>query len=188
MADLNVNSMANAAGTGAVNFPFGATGISGGGGGGGAQWNQVAGIAPEAAEENSEKVYQFVTGQLQKLCLFYRVPTTYNAGQQIFLRALAYINATSTQFKMQLTSYLIRPGTDAVSSVANSLVQAQEQTIVSPANTPYLLTLALTNASGQINAIAVTAGDLIRIELQRVDATSENANDVKFIPSTSEIT
>lgn len=187
MADMNVDTIANAAGTGAPSFPYGALGVGGGGGSGGGQWFQPAGTSPQAVEENNERVFSFETALQQKVCLFYRVPSSYVEGAAITLRFYAYINATSGQFKFQTTAYLVKPGVDAVSSTTNSQQGVFEQNLAAPAETPYLVELAITDVDGEINNVAVAQGDIIRIELQRVDAGTENTADVKFVPSTSEV-
>jgi hypothetical protein len=46
----------------------------------------------------------------------------------------------------------------------------------------------LTNSTGLINSVAVSAGDLVKIKLQRVSTSgTDDTNDVRFLPNTAEL-
>jgi hypothetical protein len=160
----------------------------GAGGGGGAQWNQTAGVAPLAAEENGEQVYLYEQGISQTLTLWLKVPQGYIAGRQIKMYLSAYSPSSSNNWEMRVTSYLVRKNNDAVTSVANSRVEDTGDILNTVANQYRELTFNLTDGAGAINSLGVSPGDLIRLELTRIAPTgSEDTADVRFIPSSTEV-
>jgi len=162
---------------------------SGGGGGGGLRWNPVDGLAPINGEENGELVYFFEPSLGNKLVVWLKVPQSYPGGQPISMYHSLYSPATANNFKMQTASYLVRKNTDATTSTVNSHVDNTGDITNTVANQYREFSTEITDSAGEINSIAVSAGDLIRVELSRIAATgSEDTEDARFVPSSTEVT
>lgn len=162
---------------------------SGGGGGTGANWYAPAGTGPVAAEENGQSVYLYPDAVDQELHLWLSVPDSYIAGNQITMSIAAYSPSTSNAYVMASTSYLVRAGTDAASTSANSQAGTATFTNGSPANLLTRGTLSITSGSGQINSIAVAAGDMIHIVLSRNYSSGSDTDtaDVRFVPGSTSV-
>lgn len=169
---------------GGTTIPIG----SGGGGGGGANWYPEPGNAPVESVENGEKVWLFEQGLGQKLTLWVKVPQGYLAGSQIKMYLGAYSPSSSDQWKLQTVTTLIRKNNDAVTSVANQLTANTGDITNTVANQYRELLVNLTSAIGQVNSVGVSPGDLLKIELTRiVPGGTEDTNDVRFLPSSTEV-
>jgi len=178
---------------GDVRFVRTSTGITplgsgGGGGGGGANWQPVGGVGPVEDFEYDEKVWLFEQGALQKLTLWVRVPSSYIAGRQIKMKSMFYSPGTSDDWKMQCIATLIRKNNDAITSVSNQNTANSGDITQSVANRVVEASIDLSSSLGAINSVAVSAGDLIKIELGRIAPTgSEDSSDLRFIPSSTEV-
>jgi len=149
--------------------------LGGGGGGGALQWIEAA-LAPIASVENEAQVYNFEAAGTQYLYADIRVPTTYLAGRQIKMKMTYYTPDTSGTALLTALATLIITGTDAIDSVTNQRTSSNSAATVSgAANLLRSAEFDLTDASGAVNSVAVTGGDLIRIRLTRGTdtATSE---------------
>lgn len=158
---------------------------SSGGGGGSINWFVDEAAAAEETVEFSEQIYKFAAGLAQVLRCNIKVPTNYQVGKQIKMKLGLYSPSTSNSFEMQTTAYLIRAGTDAYSSTTNSNVNAQVTTNT-VANLFNSVTFTLTDASGQVNSVAVSGGDVLKVVLTR-NADSDTA-DVRMVPGATEVT
>ncbi len=162
--------------------------VGSGGGGSSLNWIEDA-LAPVASSEYGQRVYAFADGETQYLYAAVRVPSTYTAGGQINLRGLFYGNAAANTVLMQTVATLIRTGTDAVSSTTNQRTSTNSAiTLATTANRPNAFVCDLTSSTGQINSVAVSAGDLILIRLTRDTATDTATVDAMFPPYSSEVT
>jgi len=161
--------------------------IAGAGGGGGSiLWGAPDGNAPLFEEEFSNNVWKFIDGGSQELWAIIKVPQTYS-GAQIKLFVEAYSSSTSNTWKLEATAYLVRSGTDAANSTTNS--HASTNSNVTNDATQYksnAVELDLTDADGEINSIAVSAGDSIRVKLTRASGTTDTA-DVRLIDGAAEL-
>lgn len=148
-------------------------------------WNP-GDVAPVEDVENAEKVWLFeqASAGTQKLVMFLKVPQSYVAGEQIKLWINLYSPSTSNTILLKSTAYLVRENTDAVSSTTNSHVSTNAALTNASANRLREASLDVTNASGQVNSVAVSAGDLLRVELYR--GTDTDTADIRFIPSATE--
>lgn len=170
--------------TGSALSPVG----GGGGGGGGMVWHPVEGAAPLAVEENGELVYQFESTSTNKIRVWMKVPSTYVAGNQIKMRLGYYNNDTSGTNLLQTTASLVRKNTDSVNAFSTNQ-RASTNAAASTPGTAYVYQEAiadLTSATGTINSVAVSAGDLILVELYR--GTDSSGGVIRFIPSSTEPT
>lgn len=145
----------------------------GGGGGGSLAWVEDVN-SPIAAIENQNQVYLYSNALGQQLYALIRVPNGYTAGSQVRLRTTFYSAGTSNTVLMRTQSTLIRTGTDAITSTTNQRTSTNTAVTLTAGtvNIPQALVLDLTDASGQINAVAIAAGDLIKIRLYRDTDTS----------------
>ena len=154
---------------------------------GGLVWLEDAN-APTSAVDNLFSVYQFSAGLGQQLYAVIRIPNGYTAGTQIFLRSDWYSNDTSGTALISSEATLIRAGTDLISSTTNQRTSTNTAVTMSGAtqNIPQALALDLTSATGQINAVAVAAGDLIKIRFFR--GTDTGASDLSVPVQAMEVT
>jgi len=164
--------------------------LSGGGGGGSLQWLE-ADISPLPAIENQMRVYLYsaASSPLQYLDAAIRIPTRYQMGKQIQLRMPFYSPDSSGNVLLQTISYLIRSGTDPVSSTTNSRTSTNSAVTLSSGtvNKPQAVVFDLTSATGQINAVSVSAGDVIRFRLYR-NASDTATSDVRAMVLAAELT
>lgn len=161
---------------------------SGGGGGGGANWQPVSGAAPTEDYEYDEKVWKYEQGAAQALTLWVRVPSSYISGRPVTMKFGAYSPSSADQWKMQLLSTLVRKNNDAISSVANQNTDDSGDITNTVAERLIECSILLSSALGTINGVAISAGDLIKVELERIAPSgAEDAADVRFIPSSTEV-
>jgi hypothetical protein len=161
---------------------------SGGGGGGGAlAWIEDA-DSPEPITENHDRVYSFLAGETQQVYALIRVPASYGAGSpiKVLLTTLSPDSSGTVLISAQAT--LIRPGTDLITSTTNQRTTSNTAATQSgaTANKPQALTLDISDSTGQINAVAVSAGDLIRVRLYR--GTDTATSNVKVPVYGAEVT
>lgn len=162
----------------------GTASISSGGTGG--DWIPREGSAPIEAYENNQKIWLFNSGVVQNMDLFVRVPKTYVAGVQILMYIGIYSPSTLNTIQMRTLATLIRTGTDAIDDTTNTRTSINSAlTNSSPANKLRETILDLTSTSGQINGVSVSAGDIIKIILQRPGDT--DTADLRFIPNSTEV-
>lgn len=182
----------NTSGTGLANYSASALGsvtVSVGGaanGTGGGTWYDGNANAPEAVSENGEKVFLFSAGESQKLTWFVKVPQAYVAGQPIKMYINGYSPSSSNTFLLQTTSYLIRKNTDAIDSVTNSRVSTNSAVTNTVANQSREIIMDLSSSIGAINSVAISPGDLIRVDLTR--GSDSDTAAIRFVPSSTEVT
>lgn len=160
--------------------------LGGGGAGGGLRWNPVLGSAPIEAEENGDQVFLFELGLSQNMVVFLKIPGSYAAGSPIKMKLAHYSPDTSGTGLISTTSYLIRENVDAVSSTTNSKASANTVVTNTVADQYREIEVELSDAVGELNSVAVSAGDLIRVELTR--GSDSGVSDIRFIPSATEVT
>ena len=101
------------------------------------------------------------------------MPETYSAGSQIKLFLHRYSTDTTNTVLLAANTYLVRTGTDAMDSVVNAHPSANAATALpGTAKIPQKIEIPLTSLTGTVNGVAVSAGDLLRIELSRGTDTS----------------
>lgn len=168
---------------------FGSGGGGGGGGGGSfVLWHPIDGNAPLKVEENSEETYQFSSGLGQQLRGTLKVPTSYIAGNPIKVKLAEYSPDTTGTVLLSCTSNLIRASApDAVSSTTNSRTSTNTVvTLGSPASAYHEVVCDVSSATGTINSVAVSPGDILSIYVTRGSDTG--ASDLRMIPSATEVT
>lgn len=126
---------------------------------------------------------------VQEIYVVVNVPPTYVAGSQIFLKQgkffCADVSPSTVQF--QAVSALINAST-VLGTYSNTYTSTNAAVTLSA--TTNLITsignIDLTNASGQINAVAVQAGDKIRVKLYRL--ASGSTQDARLLLDSLELT
>lgn len=152
----------------------------GGGGGGGITWIESSKSPAPQFEDNFLK-YLFDAGDAQELYCVIKVPSSYAAGSQIFLKTQTVSGDSSGTVLMSSVSTLIRTGTDAITSTTNqrtSTNAAATQT-GGTATKPQALSLDITGTDGTINSVAVSPGDLILVKFFR---GTDTATQVVKVP------
>lgn len=161
---------------------------SGGGGGGGANWQPVDGLAPIEGLEYGEKTLQFDQGAGQAVNLMIKVPASYVAGSPIKMRVSHFSPSNANNFKFQTLATLIRNNVDAITTTTNQRTSTNGDVLNTLANKLVQVEYDLTSTSGQINAVNVSAGDLILVRLSRVAPSgAEDTDIVRAIPSSTEV-
>jgi hypothetical protein len=161
-------------------------GGSGGGGGGSLRWVE-GGNAPLRNFANEIETYDFGAGLAQALYTTVKVPESYVAGVPIKMRILAYNPDTSGNILLQSVATLIRKEVDEITSTTNQRTSTNSAITMSAANDnePQEIELDLTDSGGDINAVAVSPGDLIKVKIQR--ATDTATSDVSLIQDATEL-
>lgn len=150
--------------------------LGGGGGGSGILWVQDT-DAPVSLIENNQELFVFGDGLSQYLYALLKVPASYVAGTQIKMYLPWYASSSTNTILMQSLSTLVRSGVDAISTTTNQRTSTNAA-VANIVDTPQIATLDITDSSGQINSVAVSANDLIKVRLQR--GTGSNTNDAKI--------
>lgn len=163
--------------------PTWATG-AGGGGGGSIKWTVDGPLAPIVKTEFNNEVYVFENDVSQYIYCTVKVPETYVAGNQIFMYVSHYHQASSaTQLLTALTTLL--PHGTAFDDITNQ--HTSTNSAVAGGNKVLIKAeIDLTDASGEINSVAVSPGDLLVVRLGRGGDTS--SDDISMIPSSTEVT
>lgn len=143
------------------------------------------GGSPIEVESGGLIYFEFADEESEILWAFLKVPSSYQAGQQLKLKMTVESDeAGSNQLIMRSQSYLVRQGTDAMASVANSHVDTASYSPGAVAATE--LELDLTDPSGDINSVAVSAGDIIKIAISKpTDTSTENIRMFKSLVEVS---
>lgn len=162
---------------------------SGGGGMGGfpVKWAADVG-APLPLQENFLSTYEFEATLGQVLYAVYKVPASYVAATALSMRFQWYSAGTSGNVLFKTTATLIRAATDAVTSTTNQRVSTNSAVTLGAGtvNEPQTVAADITSSTGQINSVAVSAGDLIIIKLER-DATDTATATAKLIADSAEV-
>lgn len=159
--------------------------LGGGGGGGGIIWRALSGSAPVTSEEFGDEVYLFGAGLAQELYTTISVPQSYVAGTQILLYIAGYSPSASNTILMRGQATLIRNATDAIDSTTNQRTTTNSALTNTVAKQARTFTLDLTDSSGQINSVAVSPGDKIKVRLYR-DTDTDTA-DLRILANATDI-
>jgi hypothetical protein len=161
--------------------------VGSGGGAGALQWIEGAN-SPIAAVEVDQQVYQYQAAAAQELFTNIRVPSGYVAGSQIKMKVLFLSADSSGTAGLKTVSTLIRPTTDLITSTTNQRTSTNSALTLSGGTVeiPQAIVLDLTDSSGQINGVAVSAGDLVKVKLYRDTDTA--TSDIRALPYNAEVT
>lgn len=161
-----------------------------GGGAGSIQWIEAAN-APIQGLESFFRTFEYEAGLGQSLYAAIKVPASYVAGSPIKLLSQFVSADSSGNVLMQTVATLIRQGTDAISSTTNQRTSTNAAVSLSggTVDIPQAVTFDLTSTIGQINAVAVSPGDIILVEFKRGTDTATSkarvpvfAGELTFTP------
>ncbi len=136
------------------------------------------------------KAFTFSQGAAQRIIAAIQVPDKYVAGSKLDLTWGWWAKATSGNVDWDVSVSLVRVGTDAVASPgATSSPSVGAVTLDSPSGEYRQTTATIIDTSGQIGGVAVTAGSLVIVVIQRastdtatVDAyIAQNSIQKKFV-------
>lgn len=150
--------------------------IGGGGGGGGTtlRWYQPDSLAPtKYVQTNGIEIYSFSNTDDQIIFCKFTVPEGYAASSQIFLKNGKVFSSINTgNFLFSATTYIFKANIDATSTPTGYASTNTQQAIDGTANEIVTISnIDLTNASGEINSVAVAPGDTLLIKLVRSAST-----------------
>lgn len=142
------------------------------------EWRESASSTPTPITEYGISVYGYAAKLGQAVVAVLQVPSTYVAGSPIKLVNRVYSADSSGTLQFQTVSTLIRSGTDAISSTTNQRTSTNSAITLAAGtvNIPQAVTYDITDTTGHINSVSVSAGDLIIINLKR--GTSDTATSV----------
>jgi hypothetical protein len=158
---------------------------AGGGGGSSLNWHDGCSNTPIEEIEYNTIVRKFGDGLSQVLPASFIVPSSYTSGDQIQLRCLIYGENDASDLLLSAETTLIRTETDALNSTTNQHSSTNTTKTITTQYVPYSVDIDLTDASGEINGVAVSAGDILKIELSR--GTDSDSDDLRFIPFATDI-
>ncbi len=152
-----------------------------GGGGGSLNWVEAADSpVPGVSSNILSYAFQAASSPTQKLYALVKVPSSYVAGNPIKLKLDFYSSGSSGNVLIQSIATLIRQALDTISSTTNQRTSTNAATTISggTVNVPLLASLDLTDSTGNINSVAVSAGDYILVQLTRnaSDTATADAN------------
>jgi len=156
-----------------------------GGGGAGFTWKAISGTAPVDSEENGEIVRLFQAGLAQELYAAVKIPNSYTSGAQIKIYVSTYSPSSSNTQLIQAQSTLIRKATDAFDSTTNQRTTTNSAITNTVAKQLTEHVLDVTDSSGQINSVAVSAGDVIKVRLYR--GTDSDTADLRMLPNATDV-
>lgn len=162
-----------------------------GSGGGGASpilnWLKTGGNSPTSDVYSSDLVELFEAALAQELYTSFKVPDSYVAGNPIKIKVINTTPDTSGTVLLTGVSTLLAKNTTAFNSTTNQRTSTNAAATVSAtANAVTETILDITSSIGEINAVAVAAGDLIKVKLTR--GTDTATSDVRFHPNMYEVT
>lgn len=172
---------------GASADPSWQTATGGSGGGATVQWEEGANAASNVIINNMA-TYSFGAGLSQNIYSDIKVPAGYSAGTQIKLKCSIYSADSSGTFLMQTISTLLTNNSSLVSSTTNQRTSTNSAITATAGNQNKIQNVAfdLTDASGQINSVAVAANDTIEIQMTR--GTDTATGSVIFLYKQCEVT
>lgn len=169
-------------------FLFQTNSGSGSGGAGSALIWSEQGNAPLKAPENNFDVYFYQNGLSQELYSAIRIPSSYTPGSPIKLLVEIYSPDTSGNILLRSQSTLIRAEVDEVTSTTNQRTSTNSAITMSSSNDnePQKVELDLSSTSGQVNSVAVSPGDILKVKLYRDTDTA--TSDLRFLIQSAEVT
>ena len=147
------------------------SGLVGGGGGGSLQWIEGPNAPLTTIDSTNNRVFQFQSGQGQKLYALIKVPHQYG-GNQIKMYLSFYSPDTSGNVLLQTQSTLVRPNSDTFNISTNQRTSTNTAVTLGTANTVFPVVIDLTDSTGKINGVQVAADNLIYVALTRASDTS----------------
>lgn len=154
----------------------------GGGGGGSVAWEKLGDLSPRDNSQDGIKLEGFGSIDSQEIFVTLNVPATYSAGNPITMTGGAFFAvATSGQVFFKAQTALIRAASTVLGTYSNIHTSTNSAVVVDAVSNRLNLTgtIQLSDATGQINGVAVAAGDKLRVRLFR-DLASESPSASGF--------
>lgn len=160
-----------------------------GGGGGGSALRFDDGANPPIPAVDAQYIQHrlFIAGDTQNLIAMLKVPSSYPGGLQIKASVEVYSPDSSGTILMQTVATLIRKNNDLLSSTTNQRTSTNAAVTMTAglANRAQPIEFDLTDSSGNINSVAVSANDLIIVVLKR--GTDTATSDIRVMDKTAEV-
>ena len=164
-----------------------ATRVGSGGGGGGSAIFRLFSNAPQEADDGAGlDLFDFNSSDSQEVWAQLLVPSDYVAGTRVYLKGGRFgCSLTSGNVKFRTTTYLCKDGTYTLGTngTGHNSGNAQVAVEASANRLKAIGDMDLTDSSGQVNAVAVAAGDMLLVKLIRDTAneTSAAAADARLV-------
>ena len=162
--------------------------LGGGGGGGALRFIEAANAPVRVPSAIGLDYYDYEPGLSQALYLIIKVPTTYLAGRPVAMSGLWQNADSSGNVLITATATLVRAGTDSVADVTNNHTSTNGAVTMSGANQDksQAISFDLSSATGTINSVAISAGDIIKVKIAENGST--NASGIWLMTDASEVT
>lgn len=170
-------------------YPLFKPGSTGGSGGGGGSIRIIEGAnSPVKDQESGWEYYSFGPGLSQSLFLNLNVPSSYVQGSPIVVKIKWACASSSGNALINATSTLIRAEVDAYTSTTNQRTTTNAAVTVSGATADEFqkVNLDVSSTSGTINSVAISALDVLKVEIKESSSTCADA--IKLFPDLIEVT
>lgn len=155
-------------------------------------WREDGSSPTPVLDSVNNLVYKFQptggnTDKVQNLYCAVKVPKSYSVGTQINMVVPFYSADTTGTGGLKTVTTLIRktPG-DIITSLTNQYTSTTSSQSLTVNGTLYNLTLDLTDASGNINSVAVTNDSLLLVNLSRA-LTDSSTLDLSVLVNSIEV-
>lgn len=152
---------------------------SGSGGGGSLKWVEAAQSPTPNINDAGMEVYDYAAGDSQSVYAVIKIPNGYVAGGPCKLRGYFYSPDNTGNVLIQTIATLIRAGVDAYNTTTNQRTSTNSAVSLSAGTVNELQAVLfdLSDSSGQINGVAISAGDIIKVQLTRgTDTATSDAS------------
>lgn len=162
--------------------------VGSGGGGSSVRWEDGSNPPIPMQDSQFNQYRDFVAGETQNIVAAIKVPSSYPGGIQIKAVVEFYHPDSSGTVLLQTVATLIRKNTDLISSTINQRTSTNSAITMTSGlqNRVQPVEFDLTDASGNINGVAVSANDLILVSLKR--GTDTATSSARVLDKTSELT
>jgi hypothetical protein len=163
------------------------TPIGSGGGAGSIRFIEGAN-SPIRTQESGFEYYEYEPGLGQQLTVLLPVPSGYVAGKPIKVKIKWACASTSGDALINAVATLIRAEVDAYTSTTNQRTTTNTAITMTADNDDELqnVVLDVSSATGEINSVAISALDAIKIDIQ--ESSSTVADNIKFFFDLTEVT
>lgn len=160
---------------GITNFDWQELSGSGGGGvGGGLSWRGLPGSEPFFKDYAKYRMHEFASGGNQAGIASFKVPDSYIVGGEIKL----LVRVTAEVSSLNNLSVLLTSGVLDNSDITTPITGTDTQDLLGwNANEIYDLEFSITDGSGEIGGSPVQPGNIISLELMRVNAALNEATE-----------
>lgn len=164
--------------------------LLGGGGGGSFLWELTEDISPIESTENGLSLLDFDFESEMAISAFVTVPENYKLGNQIqLLNALVVCASSSGNVLMRCETTLFKLGENPFTNVNTHISTNTELTLTASNELLAIGNIDLSDATGQINGVAVEPFDVLKIVLKRnnINETTSATDDARFLKYSSTV-